>query len=145
MHIIGTKWVVNVKYKADNTVERLKTRLFAKVYNQKDGVDYSDMFSPIIKLATVRLVLSLGTVKKWSIHHIDIKNIFLNGLLQEIANLIASWFKNNTFPNVVCKLNKALYGLKLAPRAWFDKFSAFLFPQGFKASTADSSLFVLKR
>lgn len=81
MHIIGTKWVVNVKYKADNTVERLKTRLVAKGYNQKDGIDDSEMFSPAIKLATVRLVLSSGTVKKWSIHHIDIKNIFFNGSL----------------------------------------------------------------
>lgn len=64
MHIIGAKWEFKLKYTADNTVERLKAKLVAKGYNQKDGVDYSEMFSPIVKPAIVGMALSLSTVKQ---------------------------------------------------------------------------------
>lgn len=63
MNVIGTKWVFDVKYKADNTVKRLKAWLVAKGFNWQEGVDYFETFSTIVKPPTVWLVLSLAVVK----------------------------------------------------------------------------------
>lgn len=83
MHVIGTKWVDKVKYKYDGTVERLKSRLVAKGFSQKEGIDFCETFSPVIKPATVRLVLILATIFSWKLHQLDVKNVFLHGQLQE--------------------------------------------------------------
>lgn len=132
MNVIGTKWVFKVKYKADNSVDRLKARLVAKGYNHHEGIDFSEMFSPVVKQAIVRSVLSIAAVIDWSIHH---------GSLNEKVFVSQSFgSKHAQFPFHVCPLRKAIYGLKQAPRAWYDRFTNFLFEQGFKSSMADPSL-----
>lgn len=72
-----------VKYKADNTLEKLKARLIAKGYNQEVGVDYFMTFSPVIKPSIMRTILTLARVKNCNIHQLDVKNVFLNGVLNE--------------------------------------------------------------
>lgn len=89
------------------------------------------------------MVLSVAIVKGWQIHQLDVRNAFLHGTLQETVYISQPpGFKNSGNPNVVCRLKKALYGPKQAPRAWLDRFSSFLSSQSFVART-DSSLFVL--
>lgn len=91
-------------------------------------------------------MLTLAAIKEWPINQLDIKNAFLNGVLQETVFIRQSpTFDNAVFPPHVCRLKKALYGLKQAPRAWVDMFYSFLFAQGSVSSVADSFLFVLNK
>ncbi|GKV45074.1 hypothetical protein SLEP1_g52197 [Rubroshorea leprosula] len=143
MHVIGSKWVFKTKLKADGTLERLKARFVAKGYNQVKGVDFSETFSPVIKPAIVRIVLSIAKVKGWDIRQLNVKNAFLHGKLQKPVYMAQPpGFSDPKNPNYICHLKRALYGLKQAPRAWFNRFSEFLLTFGFFCNIADPSLFV---
>jgi hypothetical protein len=102
------------------------------------------MFTPVIKPATIRVVLSIATTKAWPIHQLDMKNVFLHGNLHEtVYAQQPSGFVLSSHLNFVCKLNKSLYGLKQAPHTWFLRFTSFLSKLGFHASKSDTSLFIL--
>ena len=75
---IGCRWVYKIKYKADGTVERFKERLVAKGYNQKRGLDYQETFSPMVKMTTVRAVISIAASKGWKLYQMDLYNAFLH-------------------------------------------------------------------
>jgi hypothetical protein len=81
-------------------------------------VDFDETFSPVVKPATVRTVLSLALSRQWPVHQLDVKNAFLHGNLTEIVYCQQpSRFEDSIHPDFVCRLNKSLYGLKQAPRA----------------------------
>ena len=142
-NIVGCKWVYRTKYKSDGTLDRLKSRLVAKGFHQRPGIDYIETFSPVVKPATLRLILSLATSHKWSLRQLDINNAFLQGHLSESVFMSQPpGFIDPSFPDHVCNLNKAIYGLRQASRAWYNELKAFLLSSGFKPTISDSSLFV---
>ena len=143
VNIVTGKWIFCHKFHTDGSLARYKARWVVRGFTQQEGADYDETFSPVVKPATIRVVLSLATSHSWPIHQLDIKNAFLHGDLKETVycSQPASSVDSSHLDHV-CLLNKSLYGLKQAPRMWFLRFKAFLLSIGFCASKSDSSLFI---
>jgi hypothetical protein len=109
-------------------------------------VDYDETFSPVVKPATVRTVLTLAVSRDWSVHQLNVKNAFLHGTLFETAYCSQPvGFVDPAHPQLVCRLNKSLYGLKQASWAWYHCFTSYLVSLGFVEAKSDTSLFVYRR
>ena len=108
-NVVTGKWIWTHKRLADGTLER-----------------YDETFSPVVKPAKVRTVLSLALSRSWPVHQLDVKNAFLHGTLSETVYCSQPvGFMDSSRPDMVCRLNKSLYGLKQAPRAWYSRFATF--------------------
>jgi hypothetical protein len=146
LNVIDSKWVFKTKRRSDGSIERYKARLVAKGFKQRYGLDYEDTFSPVVKTATIRLLLSLAITKGWHLRQLDVQNAFLHGVLEEEVYMRQPpGFQDPAQPNHLCRLVKALYGLKQAPRAWHARLGAALRAHGFIPSKADTSMFMLHR
>ena len=143
MHVIRSMWIFRHKLRSDGSFERYKARLVGDGRSQQVGVDCDETFSPVVKPATIRTVLSLAVSKSWPIHQLDVKNAFLHGTLNETVYMHQPMgFRDSKHPDYVCLLKKSLYGLKQAPRAWYQRFADFVYTIGFVHSKSDHSLFV---
>lgn len=143
VNIIGCHWIYKLKRHSDGSIARYKARLVARGNQQSEGLDFTETFSPVVKQPTLRVVLSLAVHNHWSIRQLDVSNAFLHGPLEEEVYMRQpQGYVDPQRPSHVCKLKKALYGLRQAPRAWFALFSKFLVTLGFANSMADTSLFV---
>ena len=143
MNIIRCMWIYKQKLKSDGTLERYKARLVGDGRTQQVGVDCSDTFSPVVKPATIRTVLTIALHHRWDISQLDVKNAFLHGNLRETVFMHQPpGFRDPNFPNHICRLKKSLYGLKQAPRAWYQRFTDYVTQLGFRLSSSDHSLFI---
>jgi Reverse transcriptase (RNA-dependent DNA polymerase) len=139
---VGCRWIYKIKFNSNGSIERYKARLVAKGFTQTYGVDYKDTFAPVTKMNTVRTVMSVAVNYNWPLFQMDVKNAFLHGELEEEVYMEPPPGLSLKY-GVVCRLKKAIYGLKQSPRAWYGKLSSALTKIGYKKSEADSSMFTL--
>lgn len=141
--MVDCKWLYRIKTKPDWSRDRHKARLVAKDFNQRPGVDYHSAFSPVVKPITIRLVLSLVVLYSWTLHQLDVNNAFLQSHLNEDVYMCQPpGYAHPDFSHYVCKLKKAIYGMKQALRAWYPDLKQFLIKMGFQKSNSDPSFFI---
>lgn len=143
---IGVKWVYKTKFNENGEVDKYKARLVVKGYSQQYGVDYTEVFAPVARMETIRLVVALAAQKGWIIYQLDVKSAFLHGELNEevfVEQPCGYVQKGNE--HKVYKLKKALYGLKQAPRAWYSRIEAYFMKEGFKRCDYEHTLFIKTR
>ena len=124
-NVVTGKWLFRHKLTSDGSLDRYKARWVLRGFTQRPGVDYDETFSPVVKFATVRAVLSLALSRDWAIHQLDVKNAFLHGTLTETVYCSQpTGFVDKTHPDLVYRLNRSLYSLKQASRAWYSRFAS---------------------
>ena len=129
---LKNRWVYRVKQEEHTSQPRYKARLVVKGFNQKKGIDFDEIFSPVVKISSIREVLGLATSLDLEIEQMDVKTAFLHGYLdKEIYLEQLEGFTIKRKKNYVCKLKKSLYGLKQAPRQWYKKFESVMGKQGY--------------
>ena len=141
---LQNKWVFRVKDEIDGS-KRYKARLVVKGFQQKKGVDYNEIFSPVVKMTTIRMVLGIVASEDLHLEQLDVKTAFLHGDLEEDIYMA----QPEGFPivgkeNMVCKLKKSLYGLKQAPRQWYLKFDSFMQRSGYHRCEMDHCCYLKK-
>ncbi|CAL1399701.1 unnamed protein product [Linum trigynum] len=139
--VIGSRWVYNLKFLPDGSLERFKARVVAQGVCQEYGIDFEETFAPVAKMLTVRSLLAVASMRGWPLFQLDVKNAFLHGELKETVYMERPPGYTRGTPDQVCLLRRSLYGLKQAPRAWFDKFHSTILTLGFQQSLNDPSLF----
>lgn len=141
--VIGVKWVYKTKLNEHGDVDKYKARLVVKGYSQQYGVDYAEVFAPVARLDTIRVILSLAAQKGWMIYQLDVKSAFLHGeLSEEVFVAQPSGYVQKGHEHKVYKLKKALYGLKQAPRAWYSRIESYFLKEGFKKCPHEHTLFI---
>jgi hypothetical protein len=134
--------VFKKKLRSDGTIDKYKTRLVAKGYTQKEGENFFDTYSPVARLTTIRIFLSLAVSHGLLVHQIDVKTAFLNEELEEeIYMTQPDGFVVKDQEDNVCKLMKSLYGLKQAPKQWYEKFDVTLISAGFSVNEANRCVY----
>lgn len=140
---VGCKWVYKIKRKVDGSVDRYKARLVAKGYSQKEGIDFTETFAPVARLSSLRALLAVVAAEDLELHQMDVKTAFLNGdLTEDIYMQQPPGFIASGQEQLVCKLNKSLYGLRQAGRSWYNKIDATLTALNFSALETDHCIYV---
>ena len=120
----------------------IKAMLVTKGYSQIPGIDYNEVFSPVVKHSSIRTLLSIVAMHDLELEQLDVKTEFLHGELEE--DIYMEQPEGFVIPGkekLVCKLKKSLYGLKQSPRYWYKRFDTFMLSQGFKRSNYDNCIY----
>ncbi|GKC40362.1 putative ribonuclease H-like domain-containing protein [Tanacetum coccineum] len=140
---IGTKWVYRNKKDERGIMIRNKARLVTQGYTQEEGIDYDEVFAPVSRIKAIRLFLAYALFKDIVVYQMDVKSAFLYGkIAEEVYVCQPSGFEDPEFPDIVYKVEKALYGLHQAPRAWYETLSTYLLDNGFQRGQIDKTLFI---
>ena len=142
---LKNRWVYRVKQEEHTSQPRYKARLVVKGFSQKKGIDFDEIFSPVVKMSSICVVLGLAASLDLEIQQMDVKTAFLHSDLdKEIYMEQPKGFAVKGKEDYVCKLKKSLYGLKQAPRQWYKKFESVMGEQGYRKTTSDHCVFVQK-
>jgi hypothetical protein len=140
--VVLFRWLFKIKHAADGSIEKYKARFVARGFSQKEGIDYEETFAPVARYTSIRTIISLAAKIKWKLHQMDVKTTFLNGVIKEEVYIEQpQGFEVEDRKSHVCKLKKALYRLKQAPRALYGRIDNFLTSLGFTKSKADSNFY----
>jgi len=143
---IGIKWVYKKKTNAEGEVERYKVRLVVKGYKQKEGIDYDEVFAPMTRMETIRLLISLAVQHKWTILQMDVKSAFLNGVLEEEVYVEQPLgYMRRGEEKKVLRLKKPLYGLKQVPRVWNERIDTYFKKNGYEQCPYEHALYIKKK
>jgi hypothetical protein len=144
VNVIGIKWGFKNKQEEDGEVVMNKARLVAQGFSQLKGLEFRKTFALVARLEAVRILLAFIASKGFELYQMDVKNAFLNGVIQDEVFVRQTLdFENPKYPNRVYKLSKALNGLKQAPRAWYTRLKTFLLEHGYEMGSVDKTLFTL--
>ncbi|GKA39223.1 putative ribonuclease H-like domain-containing protein [Tanacetum coccineum] len=139
----GTKSVFRNKKDERGIVIKNKARLVAQGYTQEEGIDYDEVFAPVARIEAIRLFLAYALFKDFVVYQMDVKSAFLYGKVKvEVYVCQPQGFEDPDFPDRVYKVEKALYGLHQAPRAWYETLSTYLLDNGFQRGKIDKTLFI---
>ncbi|KAH9650187.1 hypothetical protein KPL70_026271 [Citrus sinensis] len=141
--LIGCKWIYRIKDGLTaSEPRRFKARLVAKGYTQKEGVDFKEVFSPVVRHTSIRVLLAMTAVYDMELDQLDVKTAFLHGILQEeILMVQPEGYVDPERRAHVCLLKKSLYGLKQSPRQWYLRFDEFITSNGFKRCSFDCCVY----
>ncbi|KAL4559836.1 hypothetical protein LXL04_031982 [Taraxacum kok-saghyz] len=139
---LKNKWVYKVKTEEHTARPRYKARLVVKGFSQRRGIDFDEIFSPVVKMGSIRVVLGLAASLDLEVEQMDVKTAFLHGDLdKEIYMEQPKGFRVKGKEDYVCRLQKSLYGLKQAPRQWYKKFESVMGKQGYRKTASDHCVF----
>lgn len=139
---VGCRWVFKSKVRPDGTIEKRKARLVAKGYTQVMGLDYVDTFAPVVRQESLRLIYALSVELDLQLRQLDVSTAFLNGTLdEEIYMEQPEMFVQEATKQKVCKLHKAIYGLKQSGRQWFKCIDAVFKEFGLNQSKYDQCIY----
>ncbi|GJT26561.1 putative RNA-directed DNA polymerase, partial [Tanacetum coccineum] len=142
---LKNKWVYKLKTEEHTSRPRYKARLVVKGFSQKRGIDFDEIFSPVVKMGSIRVVLGLAASLDLEVEQMDVKTAFLHGDLdKEIYMEQPEGFQVKGKEGYVCRLQKSLYGLKQAPRQWYKKFESVIGKQGYRKTSSDHCVFFQK-
>jgi hypothetical protein len=141
---LGCRWVFTKKYDKDGNVIRYKARLVVKGYDQRQGVDFVETFSPVVKFKSIRILAALAAKSSMKMFQDDAPTAFLKGDLKETVYMKQIPGFPLADPSLVLKLLKTLYGLKQSPREWYHVISNYILSRGFVMSKADPCIYVRK-
>ena len=145
MKKIGVKWVFKTKLNEKGEVDKHKARLVVKGYAQRQGIDYSEVFSPVARWDTIRMLLSLAALRGWEVFQLDVKSAFLHGELKEVVYIEQpEGYIRKGEEQKVYQLKKTLYGMKQAPRAWYSRLEDYFAGEGFEKCSYEHTLFMKK-
>jgi len=140
---IGFKWLFKTKLNEEGEVDKYKARLVAKGYSQQHGINFSEVFAPIARMDTIRLIPTLASCEGWDIFQLDVKSEFLHGELSEDVYIEQpKGYVKKGKEHKVYKLHKALYDLRQAPRAWFSCIESHFMKDGFQKCPSEQTLFI---
>lgn len=139
--IIDNKWIFKIKIDDEGKPGEYKARLVARGFQQADDIDFAEIYAPVAKLTTLRILIAVANKLNLSIHQMDVKSAFLYGDIKDTVYMkIPEGVVEEK--DKVCKLNKAIYGLKKSPKCWYEKFNQFIENEGFKRSLNDYCLYI---
>nr|GFA58216.1 copia protein [Tanacetum cinerariifolium] len=142
---IRTKWVLKNKKDERGIVIRNKARLVAQGHTQEEGIDYEEVFAPVARIEAIRLFLAYASFVGFTVYQMDVNSAFLYGTIdEEVYVMQPPRFQDLEFPARVYKVEKVMYGLHQAPRAWYGTLSKYLLTNGFQRGTIDQTVFIRK-
>ena len=142
-HIIQSKWVFKKKRDTDGNIKEYKARLVARGFQQIPGLEYNEVFSPVVRMKSMRTIFAIAAVRNWKVYHFDISGAYLNGILKErvIMEFPQTTLEDEMNQDLVCLLRKGLYGLKQGGKQWNEKLDGFLKKQKFIQSQSDPCVY----